>query len=86
MLLPPEAYGPFGAVVVLGVVLAGMAKVIQALWSDHLRADQDDREQRDRALALAEGVVPVVKQLAEAQAAANKAAAARRRVGDREDS
>lgn len=70
---------------VLGIVLAGMAKVIAVLWSDHLRADQDDRETRDRAIALAEGVVPVVKELAAAQAAANKAGAARRRIGDRED-
>lgn len=40
--MPPELLGP------LGLTAAAVIAVI-ALWRDHLKADQDDRTQRDAA-------------------------------------
>jgi 2-polyprenyl-6-methoxyphenol hydroxylase-like FAD-dependent oxidoreductase len=73
--VPPELFGPVGLLVALSLA-------VRALWLDHLRADQDDRDQRDRAIALAEGVVPTLKELAAAQAATNRDAAERHRRSD----
>lgn len=42
--MPPELFGPAGLLVALLVAVA-------ALWRDHLRADAEDRKQRDNALA-----------------------------------
>lgn len=42
--MPAELYGPLGLLVGLGLAVA-------ALWRDHLRADADDRVQRDIAIA-----------------------------------
>jgi hypothetical protein len=49
--MPSDLYGPFGALVILGLVVTGLSKVVQALWADHKRADAADRERADRALA-----------------------------------
>lgn len=43
--MPPEVLGPLGLTV--GAVVA-----VIVLWRDHLRADADDRAQRDWAMGL----------------------------------
>lgn len=80
--LPPEAFGPTGALVVLGFFMTAMGLVIRALWKDHLRADQEDRDQRDKALAIVEGVIPTLRELAHAQREANEDAKQRQRRSD----
>lgn len=77
-----QLVGPFGALVVLSFLVAGLAKAVQVLWADHKRADQDDRDQRDRALGLVEGIVPTLKELTAAQLEANRRAAASHRRDD----
>ena len=44
MAIPPELLGPAG-------LLVASLLVIGVLWRDHLRADADDRAQRDTAIA-----------------------------------
>lgn len=72
---PQVLLGPLG-------LAAFLLLVVGALWRDHLRADQDDREQRDQAFRLVEGIIPTVRDLAEAQKAANRDAEHRHRKGD----
>jgi hypothetical protein len=79
---PNTLVGPFGALIVLGAVVTVMARAIQSLWRVHLVSDQDDRDQRDQALALVEGIIPALKDLAAGQAAANRDAVARHRRTD----
>lgn len=67
--------GPAGA-------LVGAVAVIAVLWREHLKADKDDRDQRDRALGLVEGIVPTVKTMAGALEAINRRAANRGRADD----
>ena len=77
-------------VVFIGGALAiAFARVVLALWHEHLKADQDDRDQRDRALAALEQLAKGVALSAAAQAdmakawdERNKADAIRRRRGD----
>jgi hypothetical protein len=73
--LPPELLGPFALTVALtfAVVL---------LWRDHLRADADDRAQRDRALELLPSILQALRDLTDAQKAANIDAAERHRRSD----
>jgi low temperature requirement protein LtrA len=66
-------------VAVVGIVIG---RTLQLLWREHLKADQDDRDQRDRAIAVVEALVPTIKQMANAWDARNRADAARRRRGD----
>lgn len=80
--VPPELLGPVGALVLAILVLGGLVKVLLMLWHEHLKADEDDRAQRDRALAIVADLVPAVKAMAAAWEARNKADAARRRRGD----
>ena len=42
--MPADLYGPLG-------LLIGLSLAVGALWRDHMRADADDRAQRDVALA-----------------------------------
>ena len=42
--MPPELLGPTG-------LLVALAFAVAALWRDHVRADADDRSQRDVAIA-----------------------------------
>lgn len=77
-----QVIGPFGALVVLCLVAGALAKAIQVLWKDHVRADQDDRDQRDRAFVLLEAITPAVKELAAAQLEANRRSADTHRRGD----
>ena len=77
-----QIIGPAGALVVLLIVAYALSQVIKVLWADHLRADQADRDQRDRALALVEAIAPALKDLASAQHEANRDAAERHRRAD----
>ena len=49
---PEQLAGPTGAIVALVAVLAMSVAVIKVLWQQHLKADQDDRDQRDLAQKL----------------------------------
>lgn len=72
---PPDLLGPLGL-----LVAALLATAV--LWKDHLRADADDRAQRDRAVAIAEGLVDGLRELTAAVHAANRDAAKRHRRTD----
>ena len=50
--IPDQLTGPAAALVLALVALYVLARVIRALWDQHLTADQDDRNQRDTAQAL----------------------------------
>lgn len=50
--MPPELLGPTGALVAALFGITALARAIVVLWKEHLKADQDDRDQRDKALAL----------------------------------
>ena len=43
--------GPVGALALALIVLFVVARVLQLLWGEHMRADQRDRDQRDVAQA-----------------------------------
>lgn len=73
--MPDEIFGPHGLLV--AAVLA-----IAVLWRDHLRADQDDRSQRDRALAGWELQAAATRDLAAAIEVKDRQDAARRRLAD----
>lgn len=68
---PADIYGPYGALVLLLIACGWLVR-------DHLRADKEDRDQRDQALRLVEGLVEPVKELA----AAAKESAKRHRADD----
>jgi len=70
--VPPDVYGPFGAVVILFLVVVVLVRAIQKLWEEHLRADQDDREQRDVALAGWRAQTDATKELTDAIKAATR--------------
>lgn len=58
--MPPEVLGPLGLTVALGIAVG-------ALWRDHLRADADDRAQRDRALDVSTAQVEAINRVAAGQ-------------------
>lgn len=74
--------GPAGALALAVVILGVAGKVIQELWNDHKRSDQDDRDERDRAWELIAGITPTLEKLAAAQEASNQDAVGRRRRDD----
>lgn len=74
--MTPEALvGPFA------LTLAAVAAVV-ALWRDHLRADADDRAQRDRALMGWEAQTGATNRLADALEQQARDHAERRRRSD----
>jgi hypothetical protein len=73
--MSPEIFGPQG-------LLIAALSVIVVLWRDHLRADQDDRNQRDKALGIAESAVAGTSRMADAWEARNREDAQRRRQSD----
>jgi hypothetical protein len=82
--------GPYGALVLSVVVLYVVGRAFRALWLEHLKADQDDRDQRDKAQATIEALRDLLRQSlgnnAEAIAAwnrRNEQDAARQRRADR---
>lgn len=64
--MPADLFGPLG-------LLVALAFAVSALWRDHLRADADDRAQRDRALAISEAQVIATNRVAEGQEQLNAA-------------
>lgn len=75
-------FGPLGALVLAVLVIVGLTKVVQKLWEDHLRADADDRKQRDDAQALLAVALDGTKRMAEAWEARNRRDVAARRKTD----
>jgi predicted outer membrane lipoprotein len=58
--MPPELLGPLG-------LTAALAFAVGALWREHLRADADDRIQRDRAIAVSEAQTDATERVARNQ-------------------
>ena len=73
--MPDALFGPSG-------LLIGAMIVVAALWRDHLRADSDDRAQRDRALAGWEAQTTATRDLVTAIEVKDRADAERRRLAD----
>ena len=73
----PAEFDPLTAFIV-----AGLLAIVGILWRDHLRADAEDRSQRDIALAGWKEQTEANRIHAEAQSARVKAEAARKRRTD----
>lgn len=54
--MPPELLGPTG-------LLFALLVAVGVLWRDHMRADQEDRRQRDKLIVVVEGLVPALQEL-----------------------
>lgn len=65
MTIPPEIYGPFGAVVVLVLALIVAGRAFSALWRVHVESDADDRALRDAAIAISRDLVGALGKLTE---------------------
>jgi hypothetical protein len=65
MQVPAELYGPLGLLVALSIAVGW-------LWREHLKSDEEDRRQRDEALALARDAVEGTKRMAAAWEARNR--------------
>ena len=74
--------GPTGALVLLLAIAVALGRVVVVLWREHLKADQDDRDQRDRAEHLAQKAIDDLGDLAEVWRERDVAEAARQRKGD----
>lgn len=75
--MPPESLlGPVG-------VAVGALIVVGVLWREHLRADDEDRKQRDDALAANRKLEASVAELARAIETDTRDRANRRRTDDR---
>lgn len=61
-----QVLGPAGALVIALAVIGGLVRLMQLLWRDHIRADVDDRRQRDENFLLARDAVDALKRLAAA--------------------
>lgn len=70
-----QVLGPLGA-------LVGAVVTVVVLWREHVKADADDRAQRDKAIAIAETAVAGLARLADAWETRNRDDAQRRRLGD----
>lgn len=75
MSIPPDLYGPFGLLIALALAVA-------ALWRDHVRADADDRAQRDIAVVGWRSQTDATTRLADAIEQQARDAASRRRQDD----
>lgn len=73
--MPDALLGPTAA-------LVGAIIVIGTLWREHLRADAEDRRQRDEAIAEAREQLAVTERLTAALEARNRRDANRRRRED----
>lgn len=73
---------PDGALLGPGALLIAALLAVAVLWRDHLRADADDRTQRDRALALLETSLANNKSAIAAWDRRNQSDAARHRRAD----
>lgn len=81
--MPPELLGPLGLTVGALLAVGALGRVIMVLWRDHLRADQDDRDQRDRAQSLADKAIEGMGELSDAWRERDAYDAARARRTDR---
>jgi len=83
--------GPWAVVIFIGALAAiSFTRAILILWKEHLKADQDDRDQRDRAqellrasIAANHDAATAAKAMAAAWDIRNKADAERQRRTDR---
>ena len=82
--------GPVGALALSLIVLFVVARVLQLLWGEHMKADQRDRDQRDVAQANNLATKELLRQSLENNAKAidawnrrNEQDAARQRRSDR---
>jgi hypothetical protein len=74
--LPPDALlGPLA-------LLVGALLSVAVLWREHLRADADDRAQRDKAIGLLEASLDANQRMAHAWEERNRRDAAARRRSD----
>lgn len=80
--MPPELLGPTGALVAVLFGIAALARAIVVLWQEHLKADQDDRDERNRANDLLALSLQNNKAAIAAWDRRNAADAARRRKED----
>jgi hypothetical protein len=80
---PETLLGPLGLTIGALFGIVGLARVIVVLWRDHLRADQDDRDQRDRAQSLANKAIEGMGELADAWRERDAYDAQRQRRSDR---
>jgi len=80
--LPPELLGPLGLTVGALLAVGALGRVIQVLWREHLKADQDDRDQRDTSQSLAKAAIDAYTRLADAWEQRNRDDAERRRRND----
>lgn len=76
MQIPAEIFGP------TGLLVAAIVAVV-VLWRDHMRADTDDRRQRDTALEGWRSQTAATERLAEAIEEGNRDATSRHRATDR---
>jgi hypothetical protein len=83
--------GPVGALALAIVILYFGARAFRALWTEHLKADQDDRDQRDRAQAVSADLRELLRKSLDNNAEAisawnkrNEQDAARQRRSDRQ--
>ena len=82
--MPPEILGPTGLLVAALLAIAFLVRVIlSVLWPEHLRADADDRAQRDTAIAGWTSATSGLARLAEAWEQRNREDAIRHRADDR---
>jgi hypothetical protein len=83
--------GPVGALALAITILYFGARAFRALWTEHLKADQDDRDQRDRAQAVSADLRELLRKSLDNNAEAisawnkrNEQDAARQRRSDRQ--
>lgn len=73
--MPPELLGPLG-------LTAAAVLTVAALWREHLKQDERERDHGDRALAGWEAQTTATNRLAEAIEQQSREHAERRRRGD----
>jgi hypothetical protein len=78
-----QLLGPAGALVAVIFGVIGLARVVMVLWAEHLKADADDRTQRDAAIDGWKAQTDATNRLAAAIEARSVDDADRHRKADR---